>query len=80
MRLQRRPETVGQILIKIDPLIVGSQMPLVLGDNSCSVRHSGKRDIFLFFHMEAGNRCLTSVPEETNRKIVGSCVGCEFDL
>lgn len=67
-------ETVGQILIKIDPLLE-SQQPdafLVLGDtNSCLCAIPAKKRHIPIFHMEAGNRCFDQrVPEETNRKIV----------
>ena len=67
-------ETVGQILIKIDPLLV-SERPdafLVLGDtNSCLCAIPAKKRQIPIFHMEAGNRCFDQrVPEETNRKIV----------
>lgn len=67
-------ETVGQILIKIDPLLE-SQLPdafLVLGDtNSCLCAIPAKKRHIPIFHMEAGNRCFDQrVPEETNRKIV----------
>ncbi|NQX40313.1 UDP-N-acetylglucosamine 2-epimerase (non-hydrolyzing) [Pedobacter steynii] len=67
-------ETVGQILIKIDPLLV-SEKPdafLVLGDtNSCLCAIPAKKRHIPIFHMEAGNRCFDQrVPEETNRKIV----------
>ena len=67
-------ETVGQILIKIDPLLE-SEKPdafLVLGDtNSCLCAIPAKKKHIPIFHMEAGNRCFDQrVPEETNRKIV----------
>lgn len=67
-------ETVGQILIKIDPLLK-SENPdafLVLGDtNSCLCAIPAKKRHIPIFHMEAGNRCFDQrVPEETNRKIV----------
>jgi UDP-N-acetylglucosamine 2-epimerase (non-hydrolysing) len=67
-------ETVGQILIKIDPLLE-SEKPdafLVLGDtNSCLCAIPAKKRHIPIFHMEAGNRCFDQrVPEETNRKIV----------
>jgi UDP-N-acetylglucosamine 2-epimerase (non-hydrolysing) len=67
-------ETIGQILIKIDPLL-GSEEPdafLVLGDtNSCLCAIPAKKRHIPIFHMEAGNRCFDQrVPEETNRKIV----------
>ena len=67
-------ETIGQILIKIDPLLI-SENPdafLVLGDtNSCLCAIPAKKRQIPVFHMEAGNRCFDQrVPEETNRKIV----------
>jgi UDP-N-acetylglucosamine 2-epimerase len=67
-------ETVGQILIKIDPLLEAEQPDvfLVLGDtNSCLCAIPAKKRHIPIFHMEAGNRCFDQrVPEETNRKIV----------
>jgi len=67
-------ETIGQILIKIDPLL-DSEKPdafMVLGDtNSCLCAIPAKKRHIPIFHMEAGNRCFDQrVPEETNRKIV----------
>ncbi|MBC9721930.1 MAG: UDP-N-acetylglucosamine 2-epimerase (non-hydrolyzing) [Lactobacillus sp.] len=67
-------ETVGNILIKIDPILeeVKPNAFLVLGDtNSCLCAIAAKRRHIPIFHMEAGNRCFDQrVPEETNRKIV----------
>ncbi|MFZ7942499.1 non-hydrolyzing UDP-N-acetylglucosamine 2-epimerase [Neobacillus sp. 19] len=67
-------ETVGNILIKIDPILeeVKPDALLVLGDtNSCLCAIAAKRRHIPIFHMEAGNRCFDQrVPEETNRKIV----------
>jgi UDP-N-acetylglucosamine 2-epimerase (non-hydrolysing) len=67
-------ETIGQILIKIDPLLESEQPDafLVLGDtNSCLCAIPAKKRHIPIFHMEAGNRCFDQrVPEETNRKIV----------
>lgn len=67
-------ETVGNILIKIDPIMekVNPDAVLVLGDtNSCLCAIAAKRRHIPIFHMEAGNRCFDQrVPEETNRKIV----------
>jgi len=67
-------ETIGQILIKIDPLLESEQPDvfLVLGDtNSCLCAIPAKKRQIPIFHMEAGNRCFDQrVPEETNRKIV----------
>jgi UDP-N-acetylglucosamine 2-epimerase (non-hydrolysing) len=67
-------ETVGNILIKIDPLLdeLNPDAFLVLGDtNSCLCAIPAKKRQIPIFHMEAGNRCFDQrVPEETNRKIV----------
>jgi len=67
-------ETIGNILVKIDPILEGVQPDafLVLGDtNSCLCAIAAKRRHIPIFHMEAGNRCFDQrVPEETNRKIV----------
>lgn len=67
-------ETIGQIMIKINPLLEEHQPEalLLLGDtNSCLTAIPAKRRKIPIFHMEAGNRCYDQrVPEETNRKIV----------
>lgn len=67
-------ETIGQILIKIDPLLeeIKPDAFLILGDtNSCLCAIPAKKRHIPIFHMEAGNRCFDQrVPEETNRKIV----------
>ena len=67
-------ETIGHILIKIDPLLESTKPNafLVLGDtNSCLCAIPAKKRHIPIFHMEAGNRCFDQrVPEETNRKIV----------
>ena len=67
-------ETIGNILIKIDPLLesIHPDALLVLGDtNSCLCAIPAKKRQIPVFHMEAGNRCFDQrVPEETNRKIV----------
>ncbi|MGG5599560.1 non-hydrolyzing UDP-N-acetylglucosamine 2-epimerase [Myroides sp. C8-3] len=67
-------ETIGNILIKIDPLLEDLRPDafLVLGDtNSCLCAIPAKKRHIPIFHMEAGNRCFDQrVPEETNRKIV----------
>jgi UDP-N-acetyl-L-fucosamine synthase len=67
-------ETIGQIIIKIDPILEKVQPDafLVLGDtNSCLCAIPAKKRHIPIFHMEAGNRCFDQrVPEETNRKIV----------
>ena len=67
-------ETIGNILIKIDPILaeVAPDAFLILGDtNSCLTAIAAKKRKIPIFHMEAGNRCFDQrVPEETNRKIV----------
>ena len=67
-------ETVGQILIKVDPILEkeNPEAFLVLGDtNSCLCAIPAKKRKIPIFHMEAGNRCFDQrVPEETNRRIV----------
>ncbi|MVN87976.1 UDP-N-acetylglucosamine 2-epimerase (non-hydrolyzing) [Deinococcus sp. HMF7620] len=67
-------ETIGQVLIKVDPFLEEYQPEalLLLGDtNSCLAAIPAKRRKIPIFHMEAGNRCYDQrVPEETNRKIV----------
>lgn len=67
-------ETIGNILIKIDPILEKENPDsfLVLGDtNSCLCAIPAKKRKIPIFHMEAGNRCFDQrVPEETNRKIV----------
>jgi UDP-N-acetylglucosamine 2-epimerase (non-hydrolysing) len=67
-------ETIGNILIKVDPILeeIKPDAFLVLGDtNSCLCAIPAKKRQIPIFHMEAGNRCFDQrVPEETNRKIV----------
>lgn len=67
-------ETIGHILIAIDPILeeVQPEAILILGDtNSCLCAIAAKKRKIPIFHMEAGNRCFDQrVPEETNRKIV----------
>jgi UDP-N-acetylglucosamine 2-epimerase (non-hydrolysing) len=67
-------ETIGNILIKIDPILEDLKPDafLVLGDtNSCLCSIPAKKRQIPIFHMEAGNRCFDQrVPEETNRRIV----------
>jgi len=67
-------ETIGNILIKIDPILEKENPDafLVLGDtNSCLCAIPAKKRKIPVFHMEAGNRCFDQrVPEETNRKVV----------
>ena len=71
---QTATETIGNILIKIDPILedLSPDAFLVLGDtNSCLSAIPAKKRHIPIFHMEAGNRCFDQrVPEETNRKIV----------
>ena len=72
--LENPAETIGNIIIKIDPILeeVKPDAFLVLGDtNSCLCAIPAKKRQIPIFHMEAGNRCFDQrVPEETNRKIV----------
>ena len=67
-------ETIGNIFIKLDPILeeVKPDAFLILGDtNSCLSAIMAKKRHIPIFHMEAGNRCFDQrVPEETNRKIV----------
>ena len=67
-------ETIGKILINIDPLLeeLKPDAFLILGDtNSCLCAIPAKKRHIPIFHMEAGNRCFDQrVPEESNRKIV----------
>ncbi len=67
-------ETIGQTLIRIDPLLekIRPDAFLVLGDtNSCTTVIAAKRRRIPVFHMEAGNRCFDDrVPEEINRRLV----------
>ena len=72
---ERSPsETIGRILIAIDPILEKEEPDavLILGDtNSCLCAIAAKKRHIPVFHMEAGNRCFDQrVPEETNRKIV----------
>ena len=71
---QTAMETIGNILIKIEPILESTcpEAFLVLGDtNSCLAAIAAKRRHIPVFHMEAGNRCFDQrVPEEMNRKIV----------
>ncbi len=71
---QNATETIGNIIIKIDPILEKENPDafLVLGDtNSCLCAIPAKKRKIPIFHMEAGNRCFDQrVPEETNRKIV----------
>lgn len=66
--------TIGEILIKIDPILdkISPDAMLILGDtNSCISAIAGKKKKIPIFHLEAGNRCFDfRVPEETNRRIV----------
>ena len=71
---QSAVETIGKILIAMDPVLEKEQPDalLVLGDtNSCLAVIAAKRRKVPVFHMEAGNRCFDQrVPEELNRKVV----------
>jgi len=66
--------TIGEILIKIDPILdkINPDAMLILGDtNSCMSAISAKKKKIPIFHYEAGNRCFDfRVPEETNRILV----------
>ena len=69
-------ETIGNILIKIDP-IMEKEKPdafLVLGDtNSCLCAIAAKRRHIPIFHMEAGNRCFDQrVPECSDPRFVNT--------
>jgi UDP-N-acetylglucosamine 2-epimerase len=67
-------ETIGNIIIRMDGLLVSHrpEAVLILGDtNSCLSVIPAKRRKIPVFHMEAGNRCFDMrVPEEINRRIV----------
>jgi len=67
-------KTIGEILIKIEPVLdkIKPDAVLVLGDtNSCLSVIAAKKKKIPVFHFEAGNRCFDMrVPEETNRTIV----------
>tara|TARA_B100001059_G_scaffold81784_1_gene79829 strand:- start:1978 stop:3117 length:1140 start_codon:yes stop_codon:yes gene_type:complete len=67
-------QTIGEILIKIDPLLeeINPDAILILGDtNSCLSAIVAKKKKIPIFHFEAGNRCFDfRVPEETNRRLV----------
>ena len=66
--------TIGEILIKIDPILdkINPDAMIILGDtNSCMSAISAKKKKIPIFHYEAGNRCFDfRVPEETNRILV----------
>jgi UDP-N-acetylglucosamine 2-epimerase (non-hydrolysing) len=67
-------ETIGNVLIKIDPLLFDLKPDafLVLGDtNSALCAISAKKHKIPVYHCEAGNRCFDGrVPEEINRKLI----------
>jgi UDP-N-acetylglucosamine 2-epimerase len=67
-------ETIGQVIIAVDRLLVEHQPDavLLLGDtDSALAAVSAKRRKVPIFHMEAGNRCFDfRVPEEINRRII----------
>ena len=66
--------TIGEILIKIDPVLdkIKPDAMLILGDtDSCLSAIAARKKKIPIFHFEAGNRCFDfSVPEETNRRLV----------
>ena len=66
--------TIGEILIKIDPILdkISPDAMLILGDtNSCLSAIAAKKKKIPVFHFEAGNRCFDfRVPEETNRRLI----------
>lgn len=67
-------ETIGKVIISIDPLLeeLQPEAVLILGDtNSALAAIPAKRRKIPIFHMEAGNRSFDQrVPEEINRRIV----------
>jgi UDP-N-acetyl-L-fucosamine synthase len=67
-------ETIGNVISKLDPLLVthAPDAVLVLGDTNSSLSViAAKRRKIPIFHMEAGNRCFDErVPEESNRRLV----------
>ena len=73
MQQEESNQTIGEILIKIDPLLeeINPDAMLILGDtNSCLCAIAAKKKD-TYFHFEAGNRCFDfRVPEETNRRLV----------
>ena len=66
--------TIGEILIKIDPVLdkIKPDAMLILGDtDSCLSAIAARKKKIPIFHFEAGNRCFDfRVPEETNRRLV----------
>ena len=66
-------KTIGQILIKIDPIIdkINPDAILILGDTNSGLSSiAAKKKKIPIFHFEAGNRCFDMrVPEEVNRRI-----------
>ena len=67
-------EQVGQILSRIEPLLVEHKPDrlLVLGDTNSGLTAIVSRRLGIpVYHMEAGNRCFDfRVPEESNRRII----------
>ena len=67
-------DQIGQILSKIEPLLVEARPDrlLILGDtNSGLTAIIGRRLGIPVYHLEAGNRCYDfRVPEEANRRII----------
>ena len=74
VRATRFGEQIGQILTRIEPLLVSvkPERLLILGDtNSGLAAIVAKRLGIQVLHMEAGNRCFDDrVPEEVNRRII----------
>jgi UDP-N-acetylglucosamine 2-epimerase (non-hydrolysing) len=73
LTLTTATETVGQILIKIDPLLETEKPDaffLVLGDTNSLLCDSAKTTHSLFFIWKQVTVVLTSVFPKTNRKIV----------
>jgi UDP-N-acetylglucosamine 2-epimerase (non-hydrolysing) len=65
-------QTIGRVIEKSDAMLEKENPDAVMlyGDtNSCLAVIAAKRRKIPVFHMEAGNRCLTS-PEELNRKVL----------
>ena len=74
VRGQNLGEQVGQILSRIEPLLVEHRPDrvLILGDTNSGLSAIVARRLQIpVYHMEAGNRCYDfRVPEEANRKII----------
>src|SRR5579859_1054008 len=67
-------EQVGQILTRIEPLLIEHRPDrvLILGDTNSGLSAVVARRLGIpVYHMEAGNRCYDfRVPEEANRRII----------